>query len=164
MKRIGATLFVAVAVSLSVWLGVASASGKTTVSWTMHGAYTCIDSQCDTTGSGAANSDSSVLGAMTWTNSGSGGIGSPVCPRNLAGVTVSETWVFTTQNGDQLDIATTSDSLCFVSKQVATETATFNITDGTGSFKGASGSGTFSITDLTNPSNESGKFNATING
>jgi hypothetical protein len=162
-KRIGVMLFIAAALTLAVWQGVAGAGGKTKVSWTMHGAYTCIDPQCDTIGSGTANSDSSVLGAMTWTNSGTGGIGSPVCPRNLIGFSVSETWAFTTQNGDTLDLTTDSDSLCLVSSQVATETATFHITGGTGSLSGATGSGTFSITDLTNPSNESGKFNATIN-
>ena len=82
------------------------------------------------------------LGAMMpWTNSGGGGAGVLVCPRNR----------------------TDSDSLCFVSAQIATETATFHITGGTGSLSGASGSGTFSITDLTDLSNENGKFNATIN-
>jgi hypothetical protein len=162
-RTVRATLFVAAALIVAVWQGVASASGKTNVSWTMHGAYTCIDPQCDTIGSGTAYSDSSVLGAMTWTNSGGGGGGVLVCPRNLAGVTVAETWVFTTQNGDTLTLTTDSDSLCFVSPQVATETATFHITGGTGGLSGASGSGTFSITDLTNPSNENGKFNATIN-
>jgi hypothetical protein len=162
MKRFGAMLFVAAALSLTVWQAAASASGKLNVSWTMHGAYACIDPQCDTVGSGTANSDSSVLGAMTWINSGTGGIGIPVCPRNLIGFSVSETWAFTTQNGDQLFITTDSDSLCLVSSQVATETATFHITGGTGSLSGATGSGTFSITDLTNPSNESGKFNVTI--
>ena len=100
---------------------------------------------------------------MTWTNSGGNGVGNPVCPRNLAGVTLSENWVFTTQNGATLDITTTSDSLCFVSRQVVTETATFDITGGTGSLRGATGSGTFSIVDLASPSNESGKFDATIN-
>jgi hypothetical protein len=77
-------------------------------------------------------------------------------------VTVSETWVFTKRDGDQLFLTTDSDSLCFVSRQVATETATFHITGGTGSLSGAAGSGTFSITDLTSPSNENGKFDATI--
>jgi len=164
MKRLGAMLLVAAALSLTVWQATAGASGKTNVSWTMQGAYTCIDPQCDTTtGSGTANSDSSVLGAMTWTNSGSGGTGSPVCPHNLAGVTVSVTWVFTTQNGEQLVLTTDSDSLCFVSPQVATETATFHITGGTGSLSGATGNGTFSITDLASPSNENGTFKATIN-
>lgn len=167
MKRLGAMLFVAAAASLSVWLSVASASGKTSVSWTMHGSYTCIpptgpDACATTIGSGTAQADSSVLGAMTWTNQGGGGIGEPVCGGKLGGVTVSENWQFFTPNGE-LDIATDSDSLCFVSKQVATETATFHITRGTGSLTGATGSGTFTITDLTSPSNESGKFNATIN-
>jgi hypothetical protein len=72
-------------------------------------------------------------------------------------------WTFTTQSGDQLDLTTTSDSLCLVSRRVATETATFDITGGTGRFSGATGGGIFSITDLTNPSNENGKFDATIN-
>jgi hypothetical protein len=161
MKRTGVMLFIAAALTLAVWQGVAGASGKLNVSWTMHGAYTCIDANCDTTGSGTAHSDSSVLGAMTWTNSGTG-TGIAECPRNLTGFTVSETWTFTTQGGD-LYLTTTSDVLCLVSRQVATETATFDITGGTGIFSGATGSGTFSITDLTNPSNESGKFNATIN-
>jgi len=152
-----------VALSLSVATGIARASGKTDLSWTMHGSYMCIDPQCDTIGSGTAHADSSLLGDMTWTNAGTGGTGSPVCPRNLAGVTVSETWVYTTQNGDQLFLTTDSDSLCFDSPQVATETATFHITGGTGSLSGATGTGSFSIVDLTTPSNENGKFNATIN-
>jgi hypothetical protein len=100
---------------------------------------------------------------MTWTNSGTGGAGVLVCPRDLAGVTVAETWVFTTQDGATLTLTTDSDSLCFASHQVATETATFHISGGTRTLSGATGSGTFSITDLTNPSNENGKFNATIN-
>jgi hypothetical protein len=40
MKRLGAMLFVAATLSLTVWQAVAGASGKTNVSWTMHGAYT----------------------------------------------------------------------------------------------------------------------------
>jgi hypothetical protein len=163
MKRLGAMLVVATALSLTVGLAVASAGGKTNVSWTMHGSYAFTDPQFDTAGSGTAHANSSVLGAMTWTNASGAGTGNPVCPRDLAGVSVSETWVFTTQNGDKLFITTDSDSLCFVSGQVATETATFHITGGTGSLNQASGSGTFSIIDLTSPMNENGKFNATIN-
>jgi hypothetical protein len=167
MKRIGATLALASALSLIVWQGVASASGKLNVNWTMHGSYTCIpptgpNACANTVGSGTAHADSSVLGAMTWTNAGGGGNGEPACLGKLGGVTVSETWVFTTQSGDSLDLTTDSDSLCFVSKQVATESATFHITGGTGSLKDASGTGTFTIIDLTSPSNENGTFSATI--
>jgi hypothetical protein len=166
MKRLGAMLLLASALSLIVWQGVASASGKLNVSWTMHGTYVCSPSpmDCETTaGSGTARANSSVLGGMTWTNSSGGGVGNPVCPRNLVGFSVSETWVFTTQDGDHLFLTTDSDSLCLVSKQVATETATFTITGGTGGLTGTSGTGTFTIVDLTSPSNENGNFNATIN-
>jgi hypothetical protein len=164
MKRIVATLIGALALSLGVWLGVASASCKLNVSWTMHGSYTCIPpSTCaNTIGSGTAQADSSVLGAMTWTNAGGNGIGNPVCPRNLAGASLAETWVFTTQNGDTLTLTTDSDSLCFVSRQAVTETATFHISGATGSVGGATGNGTFSIVDLASPPNESGKFNVTL--
>lgn len=158
-----AALAISAALSLGVGQGVANASGKTNVSWTMHGTYACIDPQCDTVGSGTAHSDSSLLGDMTWTNSGTGGTGNPFCLGDQAGVTVAETWVYTTENGDTLDLKTTSDSLCFVSPQVATETATFDITGGTGALQGATGRGTFRIIDLTSPPNENGTFNATIN-
>jgi len=77
-------------------------------------------------------------------------------------VTVAEDWAFTTQSGT-LDLTTTSDSLCFISAQVATESATFTITGGTGLFRHAHGSGTFKIVDLTTPPDEYGVFTATIN-
>lgn len=163
MKRTCATSSLAAALCLLVSQGAAGAGGKLDVSWTMHGTYTCGDQFCSTTsGSGTAHADSSVLGAMTWTNQGGGATGEPACQGKLGGVSVAETWVFTTRNGETLDLATDSDSLCFVSKQVATETATFHITGGTGSLRGASGTGTFTITDLTDPSNENGAFRATI--
>jgi hypothetical protein len=166
MKRLGATLVLASALSLIVWQGVASASGKLNVSWTMHGTYLCSPSPSDcetTTGSGTAHADSSVLGAMTWTNSSGAGIGNPVCPRNLVGFSGSVKWVFTTQDGDQLVVTTDSDSICLVSKQVVTETATFTITGGTGSLSGATGTGTWTIVDRTSPSTEDGSFKAIIN-
>ncbi len=166
MKRVGLLLLVAAALGLVVGQGVASGRAGSSVSWTMHGSFTCNDPFCSTTtGSGTAHSDSSELGAMTWTNSGgppNPPDEQPVCPRNLTGFAVGEDWVFTTQSGATLDLTVDTDSLCLVSKQVATETATFHITGGTGSLSGASGNGTFSIVDLTSPSNESGKFNATI--
>lgn len=165
MKRIGATLLLVAGLSLVVWQGTAGASAGLNVSWAIRGVYTCNDPFCSTTSaSGAAHSDSRALGAMTWTNQGAGSNAVLDCPRNEGGVTVSESWVFTAKNGDTLDLTTTSDNLCFVSAQVATETATFQITGGTGRFSGATGAGTFEITDLTNPSNEMGKFDATING
>jgi hypothetical protein len=164
MKRIAAMLVLASAVSLLVWQGVAGASAGTDINWTMHGTYTCNDPLCTTTtGSGTAHADSRALGAMTWTNAGGGSDAMPQCPRDQVGFALAETWVFRTQDGSTLDVETTSDSLCLVSHQLATETATFTITGGTGRFAGASGSGTFSIVDLTSPSNENGQFRATIN-
>jgi hypothetical protein len=160
-----ATLFVAAALTLSVWQGVASASGKTNVSWTIKGSYTC-SANCDfTDGSGIAHSDSKVLSRMTWINQGGPGTGALVCPKGEHGVRVGENWAFATQKGgkDTFDIKTDSDNLCFVSGQISKETGTFHITDGTGRFKGATGRGTFEITDLTNPPNENGTFKATIN-
>jgi len=64
MKRVGAVLLVAAALSLLVWQGVASASEGQNVSWAIRGVYACSDTACDnTTGSGTGFGPR--LGAMT---------------------------------------------------------------------------------------------------
>ncbi len=91
-KRSGISLaaIVCSALVLDVWQGVAGARTAISVSWTIRGTYTCFDQCATTSASGTAHSDSRILGAMSWTNEGAGDTAAVVCPRNLAGVTVSE--------------------------------------------------------------------------
>ena len=157
---LAATLVVCVALGLGVLQGVASAT-TTDVSWTIRGAYTCIQQCAETNGKGTAHSQSKLLGQMTWINQGTGAAGEPVC---AGGFKLFEIWEFKAQNGkDTLDLMTTNDDLCFTADpNVVTETATFVITGGTGRFSGATGTGAFQITDLAHPQTETGTFNASI--
>ena len=82
-------------------------------------------------------------------------------------LTQSKNFAFTTQNGgagkDTFYISTTSDTFCFTTDpNVSTETATFDITGGTGRFAGATGSGTFAVTSLAHPQKGSGTLTATM--
>jgi hypothetical protein len=161
---LGATFAACAALSLGVWQTAAGASARFNVSWTMRGSYTCINACAETTGQGTARSDSRLLGDMAWTNHGTGAPGTPDC---TGGVNLAETWEFTTQNhGDTLDVLTLHDAGCpsLDNPSFFYETASFAITGGTGRFSGASGTGTFQITDLADPTTETGTFYATVTG
>jgi hypothetical protein len=57
----------------------------------------------------------------------------------------------------------TADAFCFTDDpNVSLETASFDITGGTGRFAAATGSGTFSVTALTHPQKGSGTLTAAI--
>ena len=160
------TLAVCVALSLSVGQGVARASTTVNVSWTIHGPYACVGPCATATsfmGNGIAHSDSKVLGTMTYSFVGE------VLYYDLATncLVQSEDWAFTTQNGhegkDTIDLSTTSDTFCFTDDpNVSIETATYDITGGTGRFSGATGAAFSELTILTHPQKGSGTFTATI--
>jgi hypothetical protein len=163
MKKILMAIVPCLAMSLGAWDGVASAGAPLNVSWTMRGAYTCLQQCAETNGQGTAHSDSKVLGQMSWINQGAGAAGTPIC---AGGAKLFEIWEFKTQVGkDTLDLTTTNDDFCFTDNpNVFTETGTFVITGGTGRFSGAGGTGNFQITDLGHPQTETGTFNASITG
>jgi hypothetical protein len=163
----GATLIACVGLSLGVWQGVAGAS-PTTINFnaTFGGPYTCLGPCATATNFtllGMAHADSKSLGTMKYTGVVELLSYDPVS--NCAAQ--AETFAFTTQNGDTgkdtFYLSTTSDALCFTDDpNVALETASFDITGGTGRFAGATGSGTFAVTPLTHPQKSSGTLTATI--
>ena len=139
------TLVVCVILSLGVWQGVASASTNTIdFSATIRGPYACpgpCASATEFTLNGIANADAKSLGTMTYTGAGVVLDFDPVANCLVQ----SENFAFTTQNGrdgkDTFYVATTFDALCFTDDpNVLNETATFDITGGTGRFAGATGS------------------------
>jgi hypothetical protein len=156
---VGATLVVAVVLSLGVLQGVASASTTINTTMTERGSYSCLG-PCATatyfTITGKLHADSKVLGTMAESGTGTVLDYNPVtnCLDNL------ENYAFTTQNGkDTIYLATTSDTYCFTpDPNVNIETATYTITGGTGRFAGATGSATSVITVLTHPQTGSGSF------
>ena len=161
------TLIVCVAMSLGAWQGTAGAS-PTTIDFnaTFGGPYTCLGpcaTATDFTLKGMANADSKSLGTMTYT-----GIVKVVDFDPVSNCAFQEeTFAFTTQNGhdgkDTFFLSTTSDALCFTDDpNVAIETASFDITGGTGRFAGATGSGTFLVTALAHPQRGTGTITATI--
>jgi len=160
------TLAMFVALSLSVGQGVARASTTINVSWTIHGPYSCVGPCATATqfmGNGIAHSPLKVLGTMTYSFVGAVLDYNPVT--NC--LDQSENWAFTLQNGhegkDTFDLSTTSDTFCFTDDpNVSIETATYDITGGTGRFSGATGAAFSELTILTHPQKGSGTFTATI--
>jgi hypothetical protein len=163
MSAGGARLIAVAALSLGAWAGTAGADTTLNVSWTMRGAYVCLQQCAETSGKGTAHADSRDLGAMTWLNQGAGAAGTAVCD---GGFKLAEIWEFTVQNGkDTIDLVTTNDDFCFTADpNVFTETGTFDISGGTGRFSAAGGTGSFQITDLGHPQTETGTFTASITG
>lgn len=163
---LAATLAVCVALSLSVGLAIARASTTISVSWTIHGPYSCLgpcSSAAQFMGNGIAHSDSKALSTMTYSFVGT------VLYYNPATNCLDQTenWAFTTQNGSQgkdtINLSTTSDAFCFThDPNVSIETATYVITRGTGRFSGAAGTAASELTILTHPQKGTGTFTATI--
>jgi hypothetical protein len=162
-----ALLIVCLALGLGVYAGVASASTTTiTFTATTHGPYACLG-PCSTatqfTANGIAQTDSKSLGTLTYSGTGTVLDYNPVT--NC--LDQAENFAFTTQNGhdgkDTFYLTMTTDTFCFTDDpNVSIETATFQITGGTGRFVGAAGSGTWTLTVLTHPQKGSGTLTATI--
>jgi hypothetical protein len=141
-----------------------AASSSQKIHMSFSGPYSCIG-PCATATFFSVHGDghSAALGPMRYIGEGEvlGYNATTNCLKQ------KEAWALTVQNGDvprdRLFLTTTSDRFCFTSDpNVSHETGAFTITGGKGMFKGATGSGTFKITVLTNPQEGSGVLNANI--
>ena len=154
---------VSVALSLSVWQGVAGATTNTadktasTVTWTEKGPYGCVG-PCTTAthffAYGTVHADSKTFGTMKDSL-----VGTVLDYNKVTNCLVqTENWAFTSGK-DTIYFTTTRDTLCFTADpNVSIENGTFKITGGTGRYKNSTGTGTFRLKVLTHPQTGSGKI------
>ncbi len=167
MKKWLVVLAAVLVIAAAVGQGVAAA-GPTTIQFNaaFGGHYSCpgpCATATDFSLTGLAHPDSHSLGTLTYT-----GGGTVLSYDPLSNCFAQSLYfAFTTQNGDAgkdtFYVSTISDTACLTTDpNVLSETATFDITGGTGRFAGATGSGTFAVTSIVHPQKGSGTLAATI--